>query len=517
VRGLVRRRFVLSVLLAALVALLAACGGGSGGGDGTDPASVAPASAPLYIGFTLRPEGEEKEDVDALAKTVAGVDSLGGLIVEELEKSAESDGEPFDYAKEVEPWLGEEGGLFLASYAGEDFSEYGIAVQTEDEAAASEFVEKRGEASGSGSYEGVDFTTTDEGRVVGVFDGLVVFAENEKAFKAAVAASSGESLAGKDSFQSATSAAPSGSLADLYVDVGALIKQAGGRIDPEAKLFLETAGIVPEEATALASLIPGSDQVEIDVSTNLNGENPPSGDASKTLGSLPGGALAAFASAEFGKRFNEGIDKIDANGIPGQVPPHKLKETLKEAGIDLESIASSIGDVGVFVEGNTKQNLSGAVVMETKGEKEAANTVSNIGLFLRAAGVPGITAITGKATGFSVHSPELGSQPLVVAAEGNRIAIGYGLAAANAVLSGSGSTLANDPAYKEAVAALGSTPISGFVDGPAALQLASSMISPSEEKFREAKKYLTKIEYVAIGSEASGELSKAKLIVGVGK
>ena len=515
----VKHRFILLALLAVLVALIVAGCGGSGddSSSGSDPAAVVPAQAPIYIGFTVRPEGETKANVEALAEEIAGVDDLGGLIVSELEKAASDEGEEFDYEKEVEPWLGEEGGFFLQEYEESDFEGYGAAIQTEDEGEASEFVDKQIEAADEGSYEGVDFKVEDDETTVGVFDGLLVFAEDEAIFKSMVDASEGDDLAGDEDFTSAIGNAPGESAADVFVDIGRLIEEAGGEIDSETQLFLDTVGIEPKEATAVASLIPGSGYVEIDFSTDLSGDNPPSGDASELLGSLPGTSVAAFASAEFGKRFNEGIDRIDEQGIPGEVPPHKLKGALKEAGIDLESIAGSIGDAGAYVTGNSESSLGGALVLTTDSDSQAKNTVSNLGLFLRSAGISGITKITEGASGFSVRSPEFGRQPVVVVAKGSRIAIGYGLAPTLAGFQESGQTLSDSPAYKEALSALGDTPIAVFVDGPSALKLASSLVPSDEEGFKEAKPYLTKVDYAALGSEASGGLATAKLIVGIGK
>jgi hypothetical protein len=522
--ALVKARLVLLCICTAVAALLAAgCGGGGdSGGSGGDPASVVPVDTPFYMDFTVRPEGEAKKNIEALAKEVAGIDDLGGLITSELEKSASEEGEEFDWEKEVEPWLGEEGGLFLQEYADEDFEGFGAAVQVSDEGEARQFVDKQTEAEDEapkgGSYNGVDFKVqADDGTTIGVFDGLLVVAEDEQIFKSMVDAFEGESLAGQDTFTSAIDDVPNGSVADLFVDIGALIEESGGAIDSETETFLGSVGIEPKEATAVASAIPGSDNLEIDVSTNLSGDNPPSGDASELLGALPGDSVAAFASAEFGKRFAEGIDKVDQQGIPGQVPPHQLKKALKQSGIDLESIAGSIGDVGAYVTGNSKSSLGGALVLATDDETQAKNTVSNIGLFLRSTGTPGITRISEGASGFSIRSPELGRQPVVVAAKGSRIAIGYGLAPTLASFEEGGKALSDSPAYQEAVDSLGSTPITAFVDGPAALKLASAMVPPSEEGFQEAKRYLTKIDYVAAGSEASDGLATAKLIVGVGK
>jgi hypothetical protein len=520
----VKLRLVLPALLVALAALVAAgCGGSDDGGSGgTDPASIAPAKAPVFIGFTVRPEGETKENIEALAQKIAGIDDLGGLIVGELENEAADEGEEFDYDKEVEPWLGEEGGIFLQDYEDEDFESYGAAIQTSDEDAARDFVNEKIEAdedekAEDGSYEGVDFKVQEDETTIGVFDGLVAFAEDEATFKAMVDASDGENLAADEDFSAAISQAPEDSAADVFADIGGLIEESGGRVDAETETFLDAVGIEPDEATAVASLVPGSDQIEIDLSTDLSGDNPPSGDASELLGSLPATSVAAFASAEFGKRFNEGIDQIDKEGIPGEIPPNQLKKTLKQAGIDLESIASSIGDVGGYVTGNSEKTLGGAVIMATEDETQAKNTVDNIGLFLRSTGTPGITKINEGASGFSVRSPELGRQPVVVVAKGSRIAIGYGLAPTLASFQESGKALADSAPYKEALEALGSTPPAIFVDGPAALRLAKNLVPAGEdaEEFEDAEQYLRKIDYLALGSEASDELATAKLIVGV--
>ena len=378
-------------------------------------------------------------------------------------------------------------------------------------------MEAKSEGSKSGSYNGVDYVVEKDetGTTLGVFDGLVAFAQSEAIFKSMVDASEGENLAGEDAFTSAIGNVPGESAADVYVDIGGLIEEAGNEIDANTQTFLDSVGIEPKEATAVASLVPNSDNVELDLSSNVSGDNPPSGDASKLLGSLPDTSVGALASAEFGKRFNEGIDKIDEEGIPGQVPPHQLKKAMKEAGVDLEGIANSIGDVGVYVTGNSEKTLAGALVMEAESDTQAANTVSNVGLFLRKAGVPGVTKISEGATGFSIRSPELGRQPVVIAAKGSRIVIGYGIASALSAFQESGKTLADNPAFKEAEGALGSTPIAAFVDGHSALNLASALVPPGDEEFREAKKYLSKIEYVAVGSEASDGLATAKLIVGV--
>ena len=171
--------------------------------------------------------------------------------------------------------------------------------------------------------------------------------KSEKVFKEVVDASEGESLAAEDTFSKAISAASDGSLADVYVDVGKLIDQSGGQIDPTARQILQNAGIDPSEATAVASIVPGSDQVAVELSSDLAGQEAPTGDASSLLGELPGDAFAGFAVSGFGKQLNEAIDSLDKQGIPGTIPPNQLKKGLKQLGIDLEGFANSVQDAGV--------------------------------------------------------------------------------------------------------------------------------------------------------------------------
>ena len=522
----VKARLVSTVAAAAtaLALLLTACGGESGG-SGSDPAALAPANSPLYIEATMQPEGEVKTNVEALAQKIAGVDDLGELIVSELESSATDSGDELDFEKEVAPWLGETGGLFFREFDGEDFHRYGIAVQSADVGATQSFIDKQREEGDDpvqdGSYEGVDYETgSDDGTTVGVIDDFLAISEDEETFKAMVDTANGEeSLADDDRFSETFDAASESSFADVYVDVGGLLDQSDGAVDPEAKRFLDSAGIDPTQATAVASLIPGSDRIEIELSSDLAGENPPSGDASSLLGDLPADSVAAVALADFGDRVGEALDQVDANGIPGEIPPGQLKSSLKKIGIGVDEIAGSIGSLGVFAEGSSERDLAGAAVLEASSADEARSTVSNLGLFIRASGTDGFTAISGQFSGFSIRDREdLGDKPLVVGAKGERIAIAYGLPAAMRALNPSSSnTLADSPAYKEALSSLGGTPIVGFADGPAALEVVSSLIAGSEdeEDFNQAKPYLAKIAWLAIGSASSGDLATAKLIAGI--
>jgi hypothetical protein len=516
-----KTRVILPVLAAAAaLPILAGCGGGS---SSSEPAALAPPTSSIFIEATLRPTGSAKEDVEQLVSKVAAIADPGAKIVEEIEKSASDSGQPFDYEKEVEPWLGERAGMALDGFHEGNFTRYSVSLQSTDTAATEKFLEHQVESKGvptkKGSYEGVDYVTeTEDGTTFGVVGEYLVIGKDLQAFKEAVDAENGESLADVDRYTSIASTAPEGSLAEAYVDIGRLIKEEGNGVNPEAQKLLDALGLEVEEASALASLVPHPDQLELDVASDF-GQAEPAAPASDLLGTMPAGSVIALASSEFGKSIGKAIDKINTEGIPGQVPPNQLKSALQRVGINLDRITGSLKDIAAFAQGSGKNSLSGAVVLTTDDAAEAASTVSSVGLLLRANHTPGVTAVTGKASGFSIRSENLGPKPLVVATAGKRIAIGYGLPATiSGLTSESGPTLSGEQAYKEAVGALGGAQISGFIDGPAAVALAGSLIEGEDRaKFAEAKPYLSKIGYVAIGSQTEGELNVARLIVGLSK
>jgi uncharacterized protein DUF3352 len=519
--GRMKLRLLFATLaLVALAVLIAGCGSSS---SGSKLAELAPPGVPVFVEGTLRPEGELKSDTEAIAERVAGIDDLGEYIVEKLESSARDEGEPIDFAKEVEPWLGERAGVFFEQLEeGNDFNGAGAIVESTDTDATQAFIDTQVKISKdpykAASYEGVDFEVGgSEESAIGVVGDFLVIAEGEKVFTEVVDASNGESLGAEDTFAKAISAASDGSLADVYVDVGKLIDQTGGQIDPTARQLLQNAGIDPSEATAVASVVPGSDQVAVELSSDLAGQEAPTGDASALLGELPGDAFAGIAVSGLGKQLNEAIDSLDKQGIPGTIPPNQLKKGLEQLGIDLEGLADSVQDAGVFATGDSQSSLGGALVLSTTGS-EAVETISNIVSLLHSAHVEGVSVLGGKYAGFSVRSDELGEKPLVVAAREGRIAIGYGLPATLDGLrseAGKGGTLSEDPAYSDAVASLGDTPIAGFADGPAALSLADALIPGSDEGFEEAKKYLKSISFLALGTASQEDLAKATLIVGL--
>lgn len=505
-----------SAVLAAFA--IAGCGGSSSSGS-SDPASLAPPDSPLFVDATVKPEGDMKTNIEQLSKNLAGISDPGTLIVDQIDSGISQSGGKMSFGDDIEPWLGEKAGVFFKHYNGSDFSGVGAVFQSTDDDAANSFVDKLAQTSNSpvtqGSYQGVDYSTdTDDGTTVGVVDDFVVLGEDKRAFESAVDASKGDSLADESKYTDAVSNAPDDSLADAYVDIGALINSAGGQVDQQVLDFYNSLGFNVSDSTALASVVAGSDQVEIDVSTNAGGGIDAAG-LTDFIGSFPAGSWAAFASPDVGEQAQKIVNGIDKNGIPGSIPPGQFKSALAQQGIDIDKIASSIGDVGLFIEGTGRSDLGGALVIEAKDRQAASENLGKLTDLLRNAGATGFRQIPG---GFSISDPQdLGQQSVEVVLKGDRIVIGYGQKATEEALSGgSGQTLDSNSAFTDAAKALDGTDLAGFVDIPTVLKLVESMGVGSDSGYQQARPYLQKLDFAAIGASSSGDLTTSKIVLKVG-
>ena len=102
--------------LAAVAALAAGCGGGAAGGE-DDPATIVPADALVYLEVVVRPEGSLREDALDAAGKVLVTDDPEAKIRELVHQSSRGD---LDYARDVEPWLGEQAAVWLSPAAQQD-------------------------------------------------------------------------------------------------------------------------------------------------------------------------------------------------------------------------------------------------------------------------------------------------------------------------------------------------------------------------------------------------------------
>ena len=157
---LLRPRARTLAALAAAVAAVPAAGCGdsassAAGNAAADPASSLPASAPVYVEAQVRPAGDLKANVDAVAGKLLHTGDPGGKLVALIDRGLKDDGD--SYAKDIEPWLGQRAGLAVTGVgAGGHSADVVAAVASKDDEAAKAFVASRKGAT-ERTYRGVTY------------------------------------------------------------------------------------------------------------------------------------------------------------------------------------------------------------------------------------------------------------------------------------------------------------------------------------------------------------------------
>ena len=109
------RRRMLAVLVAMAALALAGCGGSHEEGTSADPATVSPASAPVFAGAELRPRGTLKDATQSAGQQLTHRPNPYAGLLGALRTPGSS---ALDYSHDVAPWLGRHGGVFVNSTGG---------------------------------------------------------------------------------------------------------------------------------------------------------------------------------------------------------------------------------------------------------------------------------------------------------------------------------------------------------------------------------------------------------------
>ena len=326
----------LPLTLAATILAVALGGcGSSSPGTSASPATVTPASAPLYIDAVVRPEGSLKTDTSTAARTLTGRQKpFEGL----LKLLGGPSGHTPNYAHEVEPWLGPHAGVFLsavdishaqgllsaelltkalsegltgveASLLGqsglltalESSSAQGaLVLDTTDVDKARSFLEAQAHDAGahSESYRGVTYDVAPDGVAEGVVHRFAVIG-SEAGLKSVIdTAAGGPALAQSAGYAKLASTAESGALANAYFSAEELASSAktdGGDSGAGSILPL-VEGVLGSPGQLYASVIPSASTVAIDLDTLPPASSASSGSSSG--GSSSGESPSGHSSSE---------------------------------------------------------------------------------------------------------------------------------------------------------------------------------------------------------------------------
>ena len=163
--------------LVCLVALLAAVisGCGTTGNENADPAQALPASSVFSVTATIRPEGKQKDALEAAARKVGQVDDPGERVksyVDDQLKSAK-----LSYQDDIEPWLGRKAGVGVLPARAGVLPQPVVLLASKDNDAARDALNKGADSSAGNreiTYKDVKYHRDRGGSAEGVVGNFVV-------------------------------------------------------------------------------------------------------------------------------------------------------------------------------------------------------------------------------------------------------------------------------------------------------------------------------------------------------
>jgi hypothetical protein len=423
-------------LLASILLLLVLAGCGSGGSDASstsasNPATVVPPDAAVYLQATLRPSGDMQDGVVAAARKVLHVQDPGAELQRLVDRGLADSPVPGPptYARDVEPWLGDRAAVFVLPHGGDKPVAGFVAAVEDRDAFERELGRLRdaGQLRDGGSAGGVAYDLTRDGEPVGLVGDFAVLASTLDAFRAAVGASNGDSLADASRFGDATGDVPDDALAFVYADPKALVEAAGTLRDVPAQLRGALQRLA-ERGPAVASLTASADQIAIEGSASSRLLATDGSGAEVSVGQLPGDSWLALATPPLGPLVKSALT---AAGVHDQAAA-QLRATI---GLELDrDVLDPLGGLGLFARGQSLLDVGAGVLLQMTSATAAQRLLTQLQVILAGgAGLPVHPTSVQGGSGFDVQIPQ-SPQPIVVIAKGDRVAAGYGASSAEELL-----------------------------------------------------------------------------------
>ncbi len=506
--GLLLRTAAAIAALSAIAALLAGCGSSQSSGTDADPASVVPASAPLFAGATVRPSGSAKTAALAAGQALSSHSDPYLRLLQALQ----TPGSPaLDYGRDVAPWLGPHAGIFLSSIEsagplaslleqgllgstssagafpfGAGGAQGAIVLDTSDAAKARSFLHSQAQHAGAhaSAYRGVTYEISSGGVAFGLVDRFAVIGSESGMHGVIDTTLGGAPLTRASGYSTLLAAAPSEALAHLYSDeqvsktpaakqgVSALLTLLSGPHQTNISL-VPSASSVALDADALAGAPEGGAHA---AAGSAGGVLSSSAEGAQALGELPGDSWLAVGLGHAGATLGEDVAGLRELASLGSSGPQAPASGFSVAGLldalltPLSALAANdaqarsdyaswMGSAGIFASGSSLLELKAAVVIDSSDAARSRAAVGKLAAQLRAAGSsvsPVSIAGTEAAVGVRVSGLPI---ELDIAAGHNssgqaKFVLGLGEASVTAALSPS-SAFSGSPAYRSAASALG--------------------------------------------------------------
>jgi hypothetical protein len=504
----------------AAVPVAAGCGQSSGSGNaGGDPASIVPATAPLYGEAVVKPEGDQRARLESLLRRILRTDDPGAKLEKAFDDAARKDG--VTYTRDIKPWLGKRVGAFLSGVSRRGGAQGAVVAATDDTGKALDALRKGEKVRAHKSYRGVDYEVyASKSAAAAVNDFAVV--GTEPALRQVIdTAKGGKALADKGEYGDARGEAGTDGLVTGYLDPDGILGlvSASGQIDPTAVNALRQAFAGAAGKAIAASVQPQDAGFAISAAAiGMRKSSSAPGDAAGAVAAVPGDAWLALGIGNIGAKIDEALTQVGRLGAFAGVGLESVLAQLKQqSGIDIrKDLLSWMGDGALFVRGTSTGAVGGALVVRSKDPAKSQAIVGKIGAFLRKqnvdvsdlSGVAGVDS--GLALRFGSSAPEV-----LLAAAGNRFVAAVGRTSLEKALRPAGRLGAN-ATFRRAAGQLGDGVRPTFyLDIGSVLKLVEQAGAGTDPSYKKAQPYLQAFTAIVAGGKRDGDIGRGRAFVGV--
>jgi hypothetical protein len=490
-------------------AVLAGCGGSSSSsGGGADPAQAVPAGVPVYIEGAVRPEGDQGDAARALIeKFMPPGKTLEGLVDDQLKQY------DVTYKDDIKPWLGERVGFGVTNFTASEPTVYGALAITDSDKPAQLLAK---DSKKKGDYHGAQLFQNGDAAIA-VTDDYMLVANTEADLRKAIDAADGDSLGDSSKFKDAVDELPDADarLGALYLDLRSFvdIARAAPGMDPAASAMIEKLyGGLKQPVTSALTATSSSATVQTRVPGGGLGPLGLFGaESTDLIKDAPADAFAVLGVPNVGSSLKDAVNTF-AGALGGAAITGKVEA---ETGVNLDrDVFSWVGDLAVYVRGDSMSTLNGALVIKASDEKAAAAAIPKLVAAAKNNGAP-VEKATVKGADQAYAVPAPGAPGPVVLAEGNgRVALAFGEDAAGEALSPSGDTFGGSPTYARAKDSIDGLEPSLVLSLPMVFKLLEeSGAATGDPDYAKAKPYLDKLDLVVTGGEKDGDTLRSLFTV----
>ena len=515
-----RARAVLAACAAISLAGFGAGCGESGGNPDADPAAVVPGNAPVYLEAVVKPEGDQRAEVEAVLKKVMRTNDPGAKLKQAFDDAAKDDGVTYD--KDIKPWLGQRVGAFFTSFGRNGNDAQGAAViATEDQDKALEALRKGEKGLRDKTYKDTKYqvSSNNQTALAGVGDYVVIGTENGVKAVIDTEGDSARSLAKNDTYNKTRDEAGEEGIGFVYADPSALINAVASSGGVNSAQLAPLRQILAGQGTKAvgATINAASDGFSIATATlGARASKTASGNAAAALKSVPGDSWLALGIGNIGGKLNDALRQFaQIGGLAGTNVDQILAQLKQQSGLDVrKDLLDWMGDGALFVRGESLGDIGGGLVVKSKDPQATQRGIARVARLLRRQGqtVTRVTGVSGVDVGISLKAQQ-GIDVFLVSA-GDKFVAAVGRTALEGALKPS-STLGSDAEFKAASGKLGGLAPALYLELQPILRLAESTGATDDPDYQKAKPYLEAFTWLIAGSKRDGDVARGKVFLGV--